>query len=192
MATFNESLTIEQGNTVFRICKGLRITRAKRGAGVCLLLDLGRLSRETLAVPSRSKPLRTCHGQICFMIESDWRVERPRSIHFGSGFSDRRIDTLLNSLIGKRTASVEILGRLPELRMELDDGRAISTFTNWTNQPGWSVGIKDAELFTPRALPRGADVSPWIHVRQGRLEVEYCYDDANVNARRFFRQLGRA
>jgi hypothetical protein len=188
MAVFNESLTIEQGNTAIRVSQGFQITRAQRGIGVCVILDLGRLHSETLELPNRMKPLCLCHGQISFMIESDWRVEGARSIHFGSGFSDRRID----SLIGKRIAGVELLGRLPELRLELDDGRAISTFTNWTNQPRWSVGVKDAKLFTPRTLPLDADISSWIYVRQGHLEVDYCYDDANIKARRFFRQLGRA
>lgn len=129
-------------------------------------------------------------GQITCHTESDWRVEKPRSIHFGSGFSDRRIDKLLNTLVGTRIIAISLLGRLPELKIELDDGRLISTFTNWDNQPRWSIGFNDVKLFNLRPLPPDADISPWLHVQRGRPEIEYCYDDTNPAARRFFQHLG--
>ena len=112
------------------------------------------------------------------MTESDWRVEKPRSIHFGSGFSYRRIDKLLNSMIGTRILAADILGRLPELRIELDDSRLFSTFTTWSNQPRWLIGFNNTKLFRLHSLPPEADISPWMYVRGGRLAMEYCYDDA--------------
>jgi hypothetical protein len=150
---------------------------------------MGRLRREVLQLATRSKPLHTLSGQISCMTESDWRVEKRRSIHFGSGFSDRQIDTRLKSLVGTRVAAVRLLGRLPELRIELDDGRAISTFTNWSNQPRWHIGFHDTKLFKHRSLPPAADISPYMHVRRSRLEIEYCYDDQNPAANRFFREI---
>jgi hypothetical protein len=123
------------------------------------------------------------------MTESDWRVEKRRSIHFGSGFSDRQIDTLLKSLIGTRIAAIRLLGRLPELRIELDDGRAISTFTNWCTQPQWLMGFNDKKLFKHRLLPPDVDISPWMHLRRSRPAIEYCYDDQNPAANQFFREI---
>jgi hypothetical protein len=192
MATYNESLTVAQGNAVLGVCEGLRISHSWRSVDPCIFIEIGRLKRETLQLSNHSKPLRTLSGQITCMTEADWRVEKPRSIHFGSRFSDRRIDKLLKSLIGTRIIAVGLLGRLPELRIELDDGRVISTFTNWSNQPRWLIGFNDLKLFRLRALPSDTDISPWMHVLGGHPAIEYCYDDAKPAERQFFQQFRHA
>jgi hypothetical protein len=192
MAAYNESLTIEQGTETLRVCEGLRVARVWRSLDHCIVLEIGRLRRETLRLASRPKPLRTMKGQIACLIESDWRVEKPRSIQFGSGFSDRRIDRLLKSLIGRRIVGMSLSGRLPELRIELDDGRAISTFTDWCNQPQWHVGFHDPALFNLRALPSGADIEPWMCFEKGRVRVQYCYDERQPVERKFIQRLARA
>jgi len=191
MTTYNESVTIERGNAVLRVCEGLKISRAWRSFDPCIFLEIGQSRKETLQLPKHSKPLRTLRGQITCMTESDWRVETSRSIQFGSGFSNGRIDKMLKSLIGTRIIALELLGRLPELRIELDDGRVLLTFTNWSNQPRWSIGFNDRNLFKLYSLPPSADISPWMHVRGGRLKIEYCYDDKNRIARQFFQQAGK-
>ena len=189
MATYNESLTVEQGNAALRVCEGLKITRSWRSVDPCIFIEIGRLKTETLQLPNHLRRLRRLSGQLTCMIESDWRVEKPRSIHFGSGFSDGQIDKLLNSLIGTRIIAIGLMGRLPELRIELDDGRTISTILNWSNQPRWSIGFKEPKLFRLHSFPSNADISPWMHVKKGHLEIEYCYDDAKPADRQFFKQL---
>jgi len=191
MAAYNESLTIGQGNTALRVCEGLRIARAELGYGQTLVLQFGRLKREVRRL-STGRKFTVFNGQLTCSTYSDWRAEKPHSIQFGSGFSDHQIDKWLNSLIGTRINAVALIGRLPELRIELDDGRIISTFTDWSNQPQWSIGFNDTKLFNLRSLPPAADISPWMHVRGGRLHIEHCYDDANPVARQFIRQLGHA
>jgi hypothetical protein len=189
MASYNESITIEQGNEALFVCEGLKISHSWRSVDPCIFLEIGRLRKETLTRLKHSKPKSTLMGQITCMTESDWRVEKPRSIQFGSGFSDRRIDRLLKSIIGTRIISIKLLGRLPEITIELDDGRVLSTFTNWSNQPQWLIGFHDIRLFKLKSLPRETDISPWMHVRRGRLEIEYCYDNANLAARKFFKKF---
>jgi hypothetical protein len=185
MATYRESLTLEHGNAVLRACQGCRIAQVWQSVSPCIFLEVGRLRRKSTRSNNPS-------GQITFMIESDWRVEKPRSIHFGSGFSDRRIDKALPSLIGTRIIAVGLIGRLPELTIELDDGRVISTFTDWSNRPRWSIGFEDTKLFNLHPLPSDADITPWMCVQRGRLEIEYCYDDVKPALRKLFRRLGHA
>ncbi len=52
--------------------------------------------------------------------------------------------------------------------------------------------MNDRKLVDLNSLPPGADISPWMHVRGGRLQIEYCYDDTNPVAKQFIRQLGHA
>jgi hypothetical protein len=192
MAAYEKSLTIEQGNSLLCACQGLKISHAHRGAvSPVLFLELGRLHEEVLKLRTHRKPLRLLNGQITCMIESDWRIEKPRSIQSGSGFSDRKVDGMLKTMIGRRIAVANLVGRLPELQIELDDGRIVSTFTNWTNQPRWLVGFNDVRLFTLQSLPPAADISPWMHFQRGRLEVQYCFDDRNLVAKQYIRQLSR-
>jgi hypothetical protein len=192
MAACSESLTIEQGKTLISVCKGLKVNHAHRGGvNPSLFLEIGRLHKEIRTLRSHRRRFTVLKGQITFMIESDWRVEKPRSIQVGSGFSDRQIDRMLKTLIGRRVVAASVVGRLPELQIELDDGRLVSTFTNWTNQPRWSVGFKDARLFELRSLP-AAEISPWMHFQKGRLEVEYCFDDSNPATTQFVQQLRKS
>ena len=192
MATYRETLTVEKGNAALRqFAKGSGLRNSWRSVDPCVFLEIGRLRKESLRLHN-GKQFDALKGQITVMTESDWRVEKPRSIHFGSGFSDRRIDKLLHSLKGVRITAICLTGRLPELRIELDDGRVLSTFTNWSNQPQWLIGFHDTRLFDLHSLPPDADINPWLHVRGGHLEVEYCYDEANRAARKFFHHLGRA
>ena len=179
MATYCESLSIEQANAVLCACEGLRINHSWRSVDPCIFLELGQLKRERRRLHN-GKKYYGLKGQITCVTESDWRVEKPRSIHFGSGFSERCIDKGLETLIGTRIVTISLSGLLPELRIEFDDGRVISTFTNWSNQPQWFVGFNDTKRFNLHSLPTDADISPWMHVRAGRPKIEYCYDDANT------------
>jgi hypothetical protein len=185
MAAYYKSIAIEQGNALLRACIGRRIAHLWRSVDPCIFIEIGRLKK--------NPPLfRNLSGQITIATESDWRVEKPRSIQFGSGFSDKRIDNLLPSLIGTRIISLEILGRLPELRIELDDSRVISTFTNWSNNPRWLIGFKDTNLFNLHSIPSKLDIEPWMHVKRGCLEIVYCYDDTNPAERQFIHKLSHS
>ncbi|MFO7908096.1 MAG: hypothetical protein ACQESR_04965 [Planctomycetota bacterium] len=124
------------------------------------------------------------------MVEADWRLERPRSLQVGSGFSTARIDKQIATLVGIAVNIIQLVGRLPELAIDLEDGRRFVTFTNWTAQPRWSIGFKDLSLFPLDADWKGTDVTPWIHVRAGRTEIEYCYDDSKASVRDAVKPMG--
>ncbi|MCZ7647524.1 MAG: hypothetical protein M5U26_20080 [Planctomycetota bacterium] len=147
-----------------------------------MFLEIGRLCNNRRA----NQPC----GQVTIMVEAQWRIEGPRSILVGSGFSDRRIDKRLATLLGASVTSIEITGRVPEIAIEINDGRRFVTFTHWDSQPRWSIGFKDLSLFPIDPHWHGIDVAPWIHVRSGRTEIEYCYDDTKASVRKAVKRMG--
>ena len=191
MATCYETLSLDDCHELLSLCKGLRISGVWRSIDPCVFLEIGRLSRTALTpVHVRLKATPRQQGQVTFMIESDWRIEKPRSIQVGSGFRTGRIDKGLASLVGVSIVGAELAGAVPELTLLLDDRRRFRTFTNWTHQPRWSFGFNDASLFPLRPEWKGVDVIPWVHVQAGRIEIEYCYDHRTAQARKAIKKMG--
>lgn len=73
------------------------------------------------------------------MIEWSWRVERQKSIFFGSWSTDRMIDNRLSKLRGQTVTSINIEGRLPELVIQLSEGFWVHSFATAEGQPEWCV-----------------------------------------------------
>jgi hypothetical protein len=119
MATCYQSLTVAECNQLLSACKGLKITHVWRSVSPCIFLEIGRLAK----VHRHHHPV----GQVSVMVEADWRVEKPRSVEVGSGFSSTRIDKRLPTLVSAMVNSIEVTGRLPELAIGLDDGRRFVT-----------------------------------------------------------------
>ena len=88
------------------------------------------------------------------MIEWSWRIERRRSIQFGSFSSDRTIESGIASLAGPTVVELESVGQLPELRIALSDGRALQSFMTARGQPQWTLFLQDGS---------------WLHVARGGL-----------------------
>lgn len=132
---------------------GLPVSAAWRGDGSTLFLELGELTND----PEERHP----KGEWTVMVQWSWRVEGPRSIHFGSGSTEGRITSGVARLAGDRVLGVALEGRLPELAVFLASGRTLRSFMTESGQPAWS-------LFRP-------DWS-WIEVEGGRL----VYDTQNV------------
>ena len=88
------------------------------------------------------------------MIEWSWRVERSRSIEFGSFSSDARMDRGIATLVGPTVTEIAIAGRLPELVITLSDGRILQSFMTEAGQPEWTVFLQDGS---------------WLCVQRGRL-----------------------
>jgi hypothetical protein len=182
MATCYQSLTVAECNQLLSACKGLKITHVWRSVSPCIFLEIGRLAK----VHRHHHPV----GQVSVMVETDWRVEKPRSVEVGSGFSSTRIDKRLPTLVSAMVNSIEVTGRLPELAIGLDDGRRFVTFTTWMSQPRWAIGFRDLRLLPLDPGWQGIDVSPWIHVRAGRTEIEYCYDHTKASVRKAVKRMG--
>jgi hypothetical protein len=81
-------------------------------------------------------------GQMSVSITWSWRIEGPRSIKVGSWSTDAKIDRAIAALRGARISAVEIAGRLPELTLELDDGRAVRSFMTAEGQPQWAFFLR--------------------------------------------------
>jgi hypothetical protein len=97
------------------------------------------------------------------MIEWSWRVERARSIEVGSFSSERRIEAGIARLSRARIKAVDIAGRLPELVVELSDGRRIHSFMTAEGQPAWALFLPDRSWVT---VERGALVHDISNVRR--------------------------
>lgn len=125
---------------------GLPLSASWRGQGSTLFLELGALTFD----PEERHP----KGEWTVMISWSWRVEGPRSIHFGSWSTDPRITGGIARLAGDRVLGAAIEGRLPELAISLASGRTVRSFMTESGQPAWA-------LFRPDGS--------WIEVKGGRL-----------------------
>lgn len=133
---------------------GLRVSRPWRGYGSAIFLELGKLRREART----HRKGFSLKGQATVMIEWSWRVEGPRAVRFGSWSTDGRITRGLRQLTDQHVRGMDVIGRLPELVIELSQDLWLSSFSTVEGQPQWVV-----------FLPNGG----WLHTRLGRLELEH-------------------
>lgn len=127
---------------------GLPMSRAWRGAGTAIFLEIGPLSGGAPGSPT---------GVGSLMLQWSWRVERPRSIWFGSFSSDRRISNQLPKLESLSVSTISVSGRLPEVELGLGGKVTLRSFSTVEGQPEWSL-----------RLPSGR----WLSSSQGRLVLE--------------------
>jgi hypothetical protein len=144
-----ERIDLPRFTALTRQAAGLPVSLAWRGSGSAVFLELGALTQQ----PGQ----RHARGEWTVMIEWSWRVERPRSIHFGSWSTERRITGGVARLAGERVAGIAVEGRIPELSIAFASGRVLRTFMTAEGQPAWTV-----------FLPGGS----WITVERGRMVHE--------------------
>ena len=118
---------------------GMPLTRPWRGYGSAVFLELGRLRRRSYVTRSG----HSLKGRATVMVEWSWRVEGPRSVMFGSWSGERKMKNGIASLKGTKVQAITLEGSLPELRIALDDGRALQSFTTVEGQPEWALFLKD-------------------------------------------------
>ena len=124
------------------------------------------------------------------MIEADWRVDKPRSIHFGSSFSERVREKRLAELVGLRIASLSVDPNTKELCVHFSDGRVLRTFTEWQSQPAWTVLVHDLSRIAMDGAWEGVDVIPCFHIRAGRPQIEYDFDEETADLTALKRRYG--
>ena len=115
---------------------GLSVSRPWRGHGAALFMELGPL---TGTYPGSGRP--KADAGVAF--DWCWRVESYGAVAFGSSSGDRKIDHGILSLEGAFIECITIVGRLPELSVQLSDGRWIQSFAAAEGQPGWSLFLND-------------------------------------------------
>ena len=121
--------------TLVRPLLGLRVSRAWRGHGSVVFLELGKLRK----VLSGRNP----KGDATIMIEWSWRIETAGGIRSGSWSSERRLSNGISDLQGRRVVAVTVAGRLPEVEVELTGGRWLRSFMTDQGQPAWAVFLTD-------------------------------------------------
>ena len=77
------------------------------------------------------------------MIEWSWRVERLRSIAFGSWSGDRKMTLGIEKLVDHVVEDITLDGRLPEISIKLSGGFWIHSFMTAEGKPEWNLKLKD-------------------------------------------------
>jgi hypothetical protein len=126
----------ERFRDLTRPLAGLPVSRAWRGAGSAIVLELGALEKR---YERTGKP----KGEAALIIDWSWRVEGARSVPFGSWSGDRKIANGLRSLVGRTVLDLQVTGRLPELSVTLSGNRWLQSFMTAEGQPAWSVFLQD-------------------------------------------------
>ena len=146
---FERRITARELEGYFAPLVGMPVSRPWRGYGSALFLELGTLHEEPYP-PSRREPQGgvSLRGEAGVMIEWSWRVERPRSIAFGSWSTDRRMDFGIARLEGRRVEGITVEGRLPELVIALSGGLWVHAFNTSEGQPDWTVFLPDHSWIT--------------------------------------------
>ena len=172
-----ECITASQFHRHVERISGFKITRVWLGYAHALFLECGRLKKER--IPTKKKSEWSTNGQVTFMLDGIWRVEKKRSIDFGMYSSDRVLNNRTRNLAGCRISSVLTTNKIPELSIELDDGRTISTFaaSTWSS---WSIGFRDLNAIGIDPEWHGNDVSVWLSYKKGIFRRSYCFDEEEI------------
>lgn len=135
-------------NTVDKI-KGMKVSHIWRGYGSAIFLELGKLTTH----PQRNNP----SGEITIMIEWSWRVEKRRSILFGSWSSNTKINNQLPKLKGLLIEEVQFVGRIPELELNLENKLWLHSFQTTEPQPDWCILSNGKAVFVERGKIKISD-----------------------------------
>jgi hypothetical protein len=146
----SEVISTDEFQKLTRCLLGMPVSAAWRGYGSAVFFELGKLNRNV------SKDTK---GEATVMLEWSWRVEKPRSVMFGSFSGERKIAHGLKSLVGRKVLDVGVEGRLPELVIRLSGGAWVHSFTTVEGHPQWT-------LFLP--------VNACLSSRLGQLEKDAC------------------
>jgi hypothetical protein len=173
-----ERITASQFQLHAERIAGFKISRVWLGYAHALFLECGRLKKEGL--PTKKKSEWSSMGQVTFMLDGIWRVEKKRSVDFGMYSSDRILNNRIENLAGCRISSILTTSRVPELSIELDDGRIISTFTASSSLSSWSIAFRDLNAIDIDPEWYGNDVSVWLSYKKGTFRRSYCFDEKEI------------
>ena len=130
-----EKITHSEFATLAAPLRGLPVSHFWRGQGTAVFLEFVKLR----TVPKMKNP----KGEFCLDLQFGWRVERSRSIWFGSDSADRKISNQLPKLVGTVAAHISLQGRLPEVALYLKPQCWVTTFAAEAGQPEWALFLPD-------------------------------------------------
>ena len=179
-----ERITVSQFRQHTERIAGFKISRVWLGYAHALFLECGRLKKE--GSPIRKKTEWSTRGQVTFMLDGIWRVEKKRTVDFGMYSSDRMLDNRIENLAGCRISSILTTSRVPELSIELDDGRIVSTFTACKHS-SWSIGFRDLNAIDIDSEWKDYDVSAWLRYKKGAFRRSYCFDEKEITSKKLWK-----
>lgn len=156
----NRPVSNSEFTTLVAPLVGKKISHVWRGFGSAIFLEIGEL-REIPPPKSSRKQEPTLEGEYTIMIEWSWRVEKLRSIEFGSWSSVRLMTNRLPTLVGHSILGIHLIGRLPEIQIDLTRNRWVNSLQTAEGQPDWTIFIG----------------GQWLRVRNGRVVLEHSTQD---------------
>jgi hypothetical protein len=152
-------IAYEEFEKLTRPVLGLPVSWVWQGYGSAIFLEIGKLTLKKNRKDGTERISYT--GEYGVMIEWSWRVERSRSIYFGSWSTDKVIENRLAKLKDRTLEGIEVEGRLPELVIRLSGGLWVHSFATAESQPRWC-------LF----LDRKRSPVEWLVSERGKLIKE--------------------
>jgi hypothetical protein len=145
-----EVIPLEKFQPLTRCLLRMPVSYAWRGYGSAISFEFGELNHDDGRNPK---------GDTSVMLEWSWRIEKKKSVFFGSFSGERKIANGLQSLIGLKIVDVSVEGRLPELVIHLSGDIYVHSFTTVEGHPEWTLFLPDGNCLSSRL---------------GHLEIEAC------------------
>lgn len=135
---------------------GLPVSRVWQGYGSAIFLEFGRLHSTRKRDGQPGSP----RGEWTLMIEWSWRIEGKRRIWCGSWSDGERWPRAFARLQNGAAASIQLVGRLPEIDLGLTNGLHLLSSMTAEGDPAWAL------------IKRRDDASQSVGVRAGKLYIE--------------------
>jgi hypothetical protein len=134
----------------------LPVSRVWQGYGSAIFIEFGRLNSTRKRDGQPGSP----RGEWSLMIQWSWRIEGKRRIWCGSWSDGERWPRAFERLQNGRVASIELLGRLPEIHIALTNGLHLLSAMTSEGDPAWAL------------IKRRDGASQSVGVVAGRLYLE--------------------
>lgn len=108
--------------------EGAVVFRVWRGAGSAVFLELGELSGGAEG-----------EREMGIGIEWSWRIQKGCRVLLGSWDEPGEIDSVAGLLEGRTVSSVSFFLEVPEVRVRVDGGLPLLSFTTVSGDPQWTL-----------------------------------------------------
>ena len=89
-------------------------------------------------------------GESTLWILGAWRVEGDASVRFGSDSTENRRESGLEDLVGRSVESVETVGPLDDIRIQLDSHYRLCSFASSEQTGNWQLRLPDDSVLKPK------------------------------------------
>lgn len=131
-----------------------------RGHGSALFIEFGKLHPRVKRDGTEGSP----EGEMSLMIEWSWRIEQGVKVLTGSFSEDQQQQEVFPLLLKAKVYNIYILGRIPEINIELSNSINIVSFMTADGDPAWT-------LFDQTKIPNrwlyGANGMPCVSLKDG-------------------------